>query len=90
MIYLGFCFFLRPVFVRTPKPEARHDGVQPQPASAPRDSISIDDDDDDEEAMEVDSHEHDWRFAEFAATPLGQQATIPQLITAGHYRISSI
>lgn len=67
--------------------EARHDGVQPQLPSAPRDSISIDDDDDDEEAMEVDSHEHDWRLAEFAPnTTLGrQQATNSQLITAGHY-----
>ncbi|XP_046439964.1 ankyrin-2-like isoform X4 [Daphnia pulex] len=74
----------------TPLPEmtssgaARHDGVQPQLPSAPRDSISIDDDDDDEEAMEVDSHEHDWRLAEFAPnTTLGrQQATNSQLTTA--------
>ena len=37
--------------------------------------------------MEVDSHEHDWRLAEFAPnTTLGrQQATNSQLITAGHY-----
>lgn len=67
--------------------EARHDGVQPQLPSAPRDSISIDDDDDDEEAMEVDSHEHDWRLAEFApnTTLARQQATNSQLTTAGHY-----
>ncbi|XP_045031248.1 ankyrin-2 isoform X6 [Daphnia magna] len=74
----------------TPLPEmtssgaARNDGIQPRLPSAPRDSISIDDDDDDEEAMEVDSHEHDWRIAEFAPnTTLGrQQATVFQLITA--------
>lgn len=81
--------FCRPVLF--PKWEARHDGVQPQLPSAPRDSISIDDDDDDEEAMEVDSHEHDWRIAEFAPnTTLGrQQANNSQLITAGHYILSS-
>lgn len=41
--------------------------------------------------MEVDSHEHDWRIAEFAPnTTLGrQQATVFQLITAGHYNLSS-
>lgn len=62
--------------------EARFDGAQPQLASAPRDSISIDDDDDDEEAMEVDSHEHDWRFQQ-------PPTTIPRLLTAGHYSIPS-
>ena len=41
--------------------------------------------------MEVDSHEHDWRIAEFAPnTTLGRhQANNSQLITAGHYILSS-
>ena len=79
------------IYLSLPSSEAFFDGTQPQLTSAPRDSISIDDDDDDEEAMEVDSHEHDWRFAEFTAANLGRQqaTTIPQLLTAGHYKLSS-
>ena len=79
------------IYLSRPSSEAFFDGTQPQLTSAPRDSISIDDDDDDEEAMEVDSHEHDWRFAEFTAANLGRQqaTTIPQLLTAGHYKLSS-
>lgn len=64
--------------------EARLDGAQSQSASAIRDSISIDDDDDDD-AMEVDSHEHDWRLADLAAA-MAQQATFSRL-PAGHYPI---
>lgn len=57
------------------------------PARRPPHALSIDDDDDD--AMdEVDSHEHDWRFA---ASETGQQeeaaATIPRQ-PAGHSFIS--